>query len=263
LQEKSDELADMTQQLFQASKLATMGELAASIAHELNNPLAIVSLRVESLLGQLAADDTRHTSLQIVIGEIERMGSLVTSLLEFTRRSHQQISTVDVREEITNSIEFMSYYLRNHKIVVENEFGDSLSLIHADRQQLRQLFLNLITNTSDAMPGGGRLIIRVRNERDATVVIEFVDTGQGIAASDLEKIWHPFYTSKPEGKGTGLGLPICRRIVEEHGGTISINSKVGSGTTVRVVFRAANKDSSRIEDAPTTLAAGYLAELVR
>lgn len=260
LQEKSDELADMTQQLFQAAKLATMGELAASIAHELNNPLAIVSLRVESLLGQLAADDTKHTSLQIVIGEIERMGNLVTSLLEFTRRSHRQISTVDVREEITNSIEFMSYYLRNHKIIVENEFGGSLSPIHADRQQLRQLFLNLLTNTSDAMPGGGRLVVRVRNDGDARVLIEFVDTGQGIAAPDLEKIWQPFYTSKAEGKGTGLGLPICRRIVEEHGGTISINSKVGSGTTVRVVFPAANKESSRIEDAPKTLAAGYLAE---
>src|SRR5438477_6610602 len=97
LRAKSDELAAATQQLWQASKLATMGELAASIAHELNNPLGTIALRVEALLDQLSQDEQKHRSLQIIIGEVERMASLVTTLLQFTRRSHRQVSTVDVR----------------------------------------------------------------------------------------------------------------------------------------------------------------------
>jgi signal transduction histidine kinase len=242
LQSKSDELAAMTQQLWQASKLATMGELAASIAHELNNPLAIVSLRAETLLEQLSGDEPKQRSLEIIISEVDRMASLVTNLLQFTRRSHRQISTVEVGSEIANSIDFVSYYLRNLKIAVVKQFEDSLPAIHADRQQLRQLFLNLVTNACDAMPTGGTLTVRAGNSAEAGVVIEFADTGNGISAEELEKIWEPFYTSKPEGKGTGLGLSICRRIVEEHGGTIDIESEVGKGTTVRVLLPTASQE---------------------
>lgn len=241
LQEKADELASMTQQLWHASKLATMGELAASVAHELNNPLATVSLRVETLIAQLANDDPKQRSLQIVMSEVERMANLVTNLLQFTRRHHQQVSTIDVRDEISRSIDLISYYLRNRKIEVVKNFDASLSSVHADRQQLRQVFLNLMTNAGDSMPEGGVLTVRVNDQPDTgTIVIEFSDTGQGISNSDLEKVWEPFFTSKPDGKGTGLGLPICNRIVEEHGGTITLNSELGKGTIVRVVLPTAN-----------------------
>ncbi len=241
LQEKADELASMTQQLWHASKLATMGELAASVAHELNNPLATVSLRVETLIAQLGNDDPKQRPLQIVMSEVERMANLVTNLLQFTRRHHQQVSTIDVRDEISRSIDLISYYLRNRKIEVVKNFDASLPSVHADRQQLRQVFLNLMTNAGDSMLEGGVLTVRVDEQRETgTIVIEFSDTGQGISAGDLEKIWEPFFTSKPDGKGTGLGLPICSRIVEEHGGTITLNSELGKGTTVRVVLPIAN-----------------------
>ena len=245
LQEKADELASMTQQLWHASKLATMGELAASVAHELNNPLATVSLRVETLMGQLSHDETKLRSLRIVMSEVERMASLVTNLLQFTRRNYRQVSTVDVREEITRSIDFISYYLRNRKIQVVEEFAESLPHIHADRQQLRQVFLNLMTNAADAMPEGGVLTVRICNQPDtAKVMIEFADTGEGIAYANLNKVWEPFFTSKPEGKGTGLGLPICNRIIEEHAGAISLESEFGKGTTVRMLLPTANAQSS-------------------
>jgi PAS domain S-box-containing protein len=246
LQEKADELASMTQQLWHASKLATMGELAASVAHELNNPLATVSLRVESLMEQLAHDDQKQRSLQIIISEVERMANLVTNLLQFTRRNHRQISTIDVREEITRSIDLIDYYLRNRRIEVVREFEESLTSIHADRQQLRQVFLNLMTNAGDAMLEGGVLTVRVCDQHERSgILIEFADTGQGIPAGDLERIWEPFFTSKPEGKGTGLGLSICCRIVEEHGGTISLESELGKGTTVRLVLPTANAELVR------------------
>jgi len=241
LQEKADELASMTQQLWHASKLATMGELAASVAHELNNPLATVSLRVETLMQQLEHDEQKQRSLQIIISEVERMASLVTNLLQFTRRHQRQVSTIDVREEITRSIDLISYYLRNRKIEVVREFDESLPSIHADRQQLRQVFLNLMTNAGDAMPEGGVLTVRVHDQSNSSrVMIEFADTGEGISAGDLKKVWEPFFTSKPEGKGTGLGLSICSRIVEEHGGTISMESEVGKGTTVRLMLPVSN-----------------------
>ena len=240
LQGKTQEVTAMTQQLWQASKLATMGELAASIAHELNNPLATVSLRAETLLMEIPADSDQRKPLEIIVQEVDRMATLVNNLLQFTRRSHRQVSTIDARQEIANSVELVHYHLRSRNIEVVRQFADSLLTIHADRQQLCQLFLNLLTNASDAMPQGGKLTVRATSNGgvDGKVAIDFVDSGEGIAVENLEKIWEPFFTTKPEGKGTGLGLAICRRIVEEHGGTIDIQSQEGHGTTVRVVLPA-------------------------
>jgi PAS domain S-box-containing protein len=240
---KNEELTTMTQQLWQASKLATMGELAASIAHELNNPLATVGLRTESLLMQLAADSEQRRPLEIIAQEVDRMATLVSNLLLFSRRHHRQVSTVDVSEEIVNTIEFVHYHLRSRNIEVVREFADTIPMIQADRQQLRQLFLNLLTNASDAMPQGGKLTVRVSSNGSAgTVAIDFIDSGPGISPEDLEKIWDAFYTTKLEGKGTGLGLAICRRIVEEHGGTIDIQSEMGQGTSVRIVLPASDNN---------------------
>ena len=237
---KQEELLAMTQQLLQSSKLATMGELAAGIAHELNNPLATVSLRTESLLGQCADDEPRRLALNIIEQEVERMTKLVGNLLQFSRRNHQQISTIDVYQEIENTLDFIEHHLRSRQINVVREFADAIPPLHADNQQLRQVFLNLLTNASDAMPQGGALTLRVaagRTEHDASaIVIEFADTGTGIKPEDLLKVWEPFFTTKEEGKGTGLGLAICRRIVEEHHGTINIESEVGQGTTVRITL---------------------------
>ncbi|MEP7359128.1 MAG: PAS domain S-box protein, partial [Anaerolineales bacterium] len=237
LRANSEQLQTMTQQLWQAAKLATMGELAASIAHELNNPLGTVSLRIESLLNQSAIDDPRRRELMVVEQEVERMSTLVASLLQFSRRSTSQISTLDVREEIDKSLELIHYLLRQRQIVVQRAIDPDLPMVQADRQQLRQLFLNLFTNAIDAMPRGGTLIIRVNAALPAHISIEVADTGTGIAPDDLAKVMEPFFTTKPEGKGTGLGLAICRRIVQEHNGTFEITSPgTGFGATVRLTL---------------------------
>jgi PAS domain S-box-containing protein len=243
LQKKSEELAAMTQQLWQASKLATVGELAASVAHELNNPLATISLRLESLAAQFGGDEPKLRAVEIVSDEVERMGRLVSNLLQFSRRTHQQTSTIDVCEEIDNSLELIEYHLRSQGIDMVRDYASNLPTIQADRQQLRQVFLNLLTNASDAM-SGGKIIVSVRvaqvEDGGKNVRIEFVDSGPGIPAANLEKIWDPFFTTKPEGKGTGLGLAICRRVVEEHHGSISIASRPGEGTTVSIFLPATN-----------------------
>ena len=249
LQAKSQELKLMTQQLWQASKLATMGELAASVAHELNNPLATTALRLESLADQIGHDSEKARAVEIVSDEVDRMGKLVGSLLEFSRRGHQQFSTIDVGDEISKAIELIEYYLRSRRIDVAQEFEDNLVCVQADRQQLRQVFLNLLTNASDAMPEGGKLIVRARNvqtEGSKSVCIEFADAGTGISSKDLDKIWDPFFTTKPEGKGTGLGLAICRRVIEEHKGRIAMESREGEGSTV-IIYLPGTKEEKELE----------------
>lgn len=247
LQTKTQELASMTQQLWQASKLATMGELVASIAHELNNPLATVALRAEALMEELPLDDSKFHSVKIIFQEVERMATLVGNLLKFSRRSQPEISTLDLREELADSLNFIEHYLRSHKVDVVRDFASDLPSIHADRQQLRQVFLNLITNASDAMPQGGTFTVRAFSGllgADPAVVVEFSDTGTGVKTGDLSKLWEPFFTTKPEGKGTGLGLAICRRTVEAHHGIIEIETGPGKGATVRITLPAITGEES-------------------
>lgn len=241
LQETTNDLTAMTQQLWQASKLATMGELAASVAHELNNPLTTVTLSVETLMTQLAGDEKNLTTLDTVLQESERMAGLVSNLLQFSRRSHAQISTLNITEELSSSLNLIDYHLRSGNVKVVKDIAADLPTIQADRQQLLQVFLNLLTNASDAMPHGGTVTVRIRPGRlngQPAVGIEFVDTGTGIETTDLHRIWEPFVTTKPEGKGTGLGLAICRRTIEEHRGTIEVESEPGLGTTFRILLPA-------------------------
>jgi PAS domain S-box-containing protein len=244
LRAKSEEIHVMTQQLWQAAKLASVGELAASIAHELNNPLATITLRIESLMGHMPDSDPRRRALEVVEQETKRMGDLVANLLQFSRRGPEQISTVDVRQELIKAVELIHHQLRKQLVTVAQEFAADTPTIYGDRQKLRQVFLNLLTNASDAMPQGGNLTLRTAtatlDNGKPAVLVEFIDSGAGIPAEYQEKIMEPFFTTKEEGKGTGLGLAICRRIVREHHGTIQIDSEAGKGTTVRLLLAVKN-----------------------
>ena len=240
LRAKTEELKATTQQLWQAARLAGVGELAASIAHELNNPLATVSLRVEGVLAKTPPDDPRRKPLEVIEQEVERMARLVSNLLQFSRAGREQVSTVDVGEEIVKTTELTEHHLRKRQVAVTTDFTPGVSPIHADRQQLRQVFLNLFTNAADAMPHGGHLVVRVRPAEllggVPAVAVEVADTGVGIPPEHLARVSEAFFTTKEEGKGTGLGLAICKRIVHQHHGTLEIESTVGVGTTVRITI---------------------------
>ncbi len=240
LRTRTEELRATTQQLWQAARLAGVGELAASIAHELNNPLATVSLRIEGVLAKTPSDDPRYKALEIVQQEVERMAGLVSNLLQFSRAGRDQVSTVDVCEEITKTIELTEHHMRERRVRVELTFVPGVPTLVVDRQHLRQVFLNLFTNAADAMPGGGRLTVWVQPAQlpggVPAVAIEVADTGAGITPEQMIHLTEPFFTTKEEGKGTGLGLAICRRIVHQHHGTLEFESTVGVGTTVRVTL---------------------------
>jgi len=233
-----DEIKSMTQQLWHTAKLATMGELAASLAHELNNPLAIMSLRIESLLAYAPETCSEHHELEVIQGEVDRMARLVANLLETSRSEQRQITIVNIGEEIRKTVELMQTHLVDQNIVVQMEIPDEDCLVDANLQQMRQLFLNLFTNARDAMPDGGRLTIHLQASGNLEqIVIEIQDTGVGIRPEDLTSVMTPFFSTKPEGKGTGLGLAICRRIVEEHHGSIRISSPgLGKGATVQITL---------------------------
>lgn len=240
LQTRTEELRATTQQLWQSAKLASVGELAASIAHELNNPLGTVSLRLETILHRMPDDAPCRPLLAIVEQEVERMASLVSNLLQFSRAHSEQISTVNICDEIVRTAELTDSYLRRRGVKLVHDFQSNPQTIFADRQKLRQVFLNLFTNAGDAMPKGGVLTTRVRQrtlpQRKQVVEIEVADTGHGIPEDILHKVMDPFFTTKDEGKGTGLGLAICRRIVQDHNGSITIESQPGQGTTVRILL---------------------------
>ena len=168
------------------------------------------------------------------------MSGLVANLLQFSRRGQERISAVDIRQELTSTIALVHHHFKKRQVAIVQELAPDTPIIYADRQKLRQVFLNLFTNAGDAMPHGGTLTLRCRADSlaggKAAVRIEVADTGPGIPADHLEKVFDPYFTTKEEGQGTGLGLAICRRIVEEHHGTIRIDSEAGKGSTVIIVL---------------------------
>jgi signal transduction histidine kinase len=241
LRAKDEELQAMTQQLWQTAKLATMGKLAAEIAHELNNPLTAIGLRTELLQADIPVNNPSRKDVDVIAYAVAEMRALVSNLLQSSRRSQPQKSAVDIRDEIEKTLALIDHHLINHRVTALKEIAQDLPWALADRQQIRQVLLNLFTNASDAMPEGGTLTVRGYTRPTAAggplpVVIEITDTGEGIPPEILSKVWESFFTTKAEGKGTGLGLAICRRIMEEHGGTIEIESEgvPGKGTTVRL-----------------------------
>jgi len=250
---KNEELREISRQLWQTAKLATMGELAASVAHELNNPLATINLHLESLLDESPPSSRSAQRLTVIEQEVDRMAQLVANLLQFSRPGQQQISSLDVHEELEKTLEIIHYVFRKNNIAINRDYTAELPMIHADRQKLRQVFLNLLVNACDAMPAGGAVTLRTKSdmlpEGKRCVSIEIIDSGIGIKPEDLERVMESFFTTKPEGKGTGLGLAICRRIVQEHHGTIGLTSKIDQGTTVRILLPIANGTNGKIASA--------------
>jgi signal transduction histidine kinase len=168
------------------------------------------------------------------------MGNLVANLLQFSRHGRDEASTVDLRQELDKAVELVHHHLRKRRIDVVQQLAPNTPTVYADRQKLRQVFLNLLTNASDAMPRGGTLTLctatATLDNGVPAVRIDVTDTGVGIPPMYLDKVMDPFFTTKDEGHGTGLGLAICRRIVQEHSGTLRIRSEVGKGTTLSVVL---------------------------
>ena len=224
----------LREQLFQQEKMVLVGQIAASVAHELNTPLATILLRAQIIERQ--AERGRDLSdLKVLEGEAQRCRRIVDSLLGFSRRSEGVISRTDLNGLIRESLSLVENDLTLKGIKLEIDYPDSGTIVCVDNNQIQQVLLNLAANAADAMPDGGRLCIATRLLPDeSSVEIRVTDDGCGMDEEVLNRVFDPFFTTKERGKGTGLGLAICQRIVEEHEGRIEIQSRPGRGTTVLV-----------------------------
>lgn len=243
---KRDTEADrLNKQLMQAGKLAAIGELSAGVAHEINNPLAIILTERQLLLDQESRTGILEDrfkgqfddSMAQIGVQVHRCKLLTQNLLRFSRRTESSIETVDLNAFLGEVIDLMKREARSSGVEFLSDLDVDLSPILSDPSQLQQVFLNLITNAIDAhdsKPGGTIRICTRREERRGGVEIEISDTGAGIPPENLDKIFDPFFSTKPVGKGTGLGLSICYGIVKKLGGSIRVVSDPGEGTQLTI-----------------------------
>ncbi|MDX2184193.1 MAG: ATP-binding protein [Gemmatimonadaceae bacterium] len=233
----------------QGEKLAAIGQLAAGVMHEINNPLATIAACAESLqlkLGDLKNDGwplkPDHTDmLQIIDNEVHRCKRIVDGLLDFSRPKTVSKELVHVNDVVEQTLFLLKHHVRFKKLHVATHLDPELTtLVYANREQLVQVVMALMLNAVDAVADQGTVIVRTRHGRaqSEAVIVEVVDDGVGIARSEQDKIFEPFYTTKAPGRGTGLGLSICYGIIHDHQGRIEVDSTPGRGSTFRVILPA-------------------------
>jgi len=228
---------ERTEQFLQSEKLATMGSLLAGVAHELNNPLAVVMGQTH-LLREVAHDDALRQRAEKIGSAAERCGRIVKNFLALARQRPPERGDVSLNGVVQEAVELLAYELRTDNIEVVFDLADDLAVLWADAHQLHQVIVNLVANAHQAMrrtaaPRRIRLTTR-RDRARARVQLEIADTGPGIPHDIQARIFEPFFTTKPPGQGTGLGLSLCRGIIEEHGGTLGVESEPGHGATFRI-----------------------------
>jgi len=222
-------------QLVSSEKMASLGKLAAGIAHEINNPLGGILIYSSLMIEDLPEDDPRRGDLVRIVQEAGRCKEIVKSLLEFARQTEPKMEPTDVNRAISDGLFFLVNQALFHNIHIVKQLDSFLPFVRANAGQLKQVFVNIIVNAAEAMHGNGTLTITTfRVPGGKTVSVEFTDTGEGIPAENFTRIFDPFFTTKEVGKGTGLGLATSYGIIEDHGGRISVKSQVGEGTTFTI-----------------------------
>src|SRR5215207_5365912 len=230
----------------ESGKLASMGRLTASIAHEINNPLQALHNTLHLLLNRSFPEEKRERLLNMAQKEVDRLATLVQRMLELHRPSSKDMRPVSVHGLLESALAGTASTLQQQHVLLERDWAEHLPWVIGIGGHLRQVFVDLAVNAVEAMPDGGRLIIRTRLEDGAhegaaaRILVEFADSVSGIPESEVQRIFEPFYTHKRS--GAGLGLAISYNIIERHGGTLSVSSS-GNGTTFRVVLPAAMASS--------------------
>jgi signal transduction histidine kinase len=208
-------------------KMATIGTLAAGIAHEINSPLTGAMHGVDALGRDSLSPQKRERYLKVVGGSIERIRRAVTQLLDYSTLHTPNYSDCDVSLLVGKTLELLDYQIGKNRIEVVNLIPPLT--LKCDTHKLEQVLVNLVLNAIAAMPDGGRLEFS-HSAEDGSLTLVVADTGEGIPEENFDRIFEPFFTTKAPGKGTGLGLAVCRKIVDQHGGKISVSSRPGEGT---------------------------------
>ena len=237
------DLKEVQEQIVWTEKLASLGKLAATIAHEINNPLAGVLNYIRLIIKQLSRNNFSHEKLEdisrylkIMESETARCGDIVKDLLAFARRTKIIMESNNIEDIINKTLNLISHELEMKELQLIKRIASNLPRVKCDFKQIQQVLLNLMYNASEAMPNGGTLTITANRAKGAQALLEIAisDTGCGISKKDMENIFEPFFTTKEEGKGVGLGLSVVYGIIARHNGTIAVESEPGKGSTFKV-----------------------------
>ena len=252
-----EELRSLQLQLVEAEKMKMVGRLAAGVAHEVKNPLAIIGMGLEYLKNQPFEDSNIPQVLEEIASAVQRADSVVRELLDFSAAQKMNLAPADVNRIVRNALVLVRSELAGRKIVVVNELASELPSVRLDAMKIEQALVDLFSNAAQAMEEGGELTVRTSvrqvtgigenvSQSDAgrpgalLVIVQVMDTGSGVPEAMLGKVFDPFFTTKPTGKGTGLGLTVTKTIIDLHGGTIEIGNRPEGGTCVTLVLKADN-----------------------
>jgi two-component system NtrC family sensor kinase len=236
VEERTKELIEMQEHLIQSEKLASLGKLAAGVAHEINNPLGGILIYSHLLLEETKKDTLEYENLRKIVKETTRCKDIVKGLLEFARPKEPEMASTDINDVVDKALFIFERQALFQNIKLNKEYSD-LPRIVSDGAQLQQVFTNIIANAAEAMDGNGVLTIKTSlDAKNECLKIEFTDTGHGIREEDKARLFEPFFTTKEVGKGTGLGLAISYGIVQKHQGLIEFKSEVGKGSTFTVIL---------------------------
>lgn len=248
LQKTLDELSRQEQELLHSAKLASMGKLAACVAHEINNPLTGIRTLAKILLEKCDENDTLKEQLDdfkkylfLIETEATRCGTIVKNLLAFARQDKMKMEPVNLNQVIDRCLSLMEYNFKVQKISLTKELKEGIPSITGDFFQIQQSLMAILINATEAMSRGGNLTVQT-GANDSFVWIKITDTGAGISQENLKHIFEPFFTTKEKGKGLGLGLSVAYGIIENHRGKIEVQSELGKGTTFQILFPVHRKE---------------------
>jgi len=236
LKDKMAELTATQQQLVHSSKMAAIGELAANVAHEINNPLTSVLGYTSHLLGTLELPEESRRKLQLMEQETLRVRKIIRNLLDFARPRPPRMQSGDLVQPVRETVALLHGAAEQGAVRIIEEYPPSPVAVSMDQNELKQVFINIMNNALHAMPGGGTLTVRVDVMPAGEAVVEIRDTGPGITPEHRGRVFEPFFTTKSSGDGTGLGLSISYRIVQNHRGRIELESEQGSGALFRIIL---------------------------
>ena len=233
--------------LHEAEKGAVVGRLAAAIAHEIRNPLNYINLTLDHLRSSLAPEDpVKRATFQRLADqlktEVARINRHITDFLKYSRPTTLELQPVDLRAEAEDALRLIEVQAKEKGVETRVEAEDNLTPVMADKDTLRSAFTNLVINGLQAIDGeGGNIVVRIANDEAGRARVEVTDTGRGIAPEDISKVFEPYYSTKET--GTGLGLAIVRKVIEDHGGTVSVSSMLGGGTTFTIILPNTHGDT--------------------
>jgi len=236
-----DKLKHAQKEIYHAEKLASIGRLAAGVAHEINNPLMGLKNCAQSIYAEPQNIDQTKNYVELMKEGLEKIESIVQKLLDFAHKKSHSHDEIDLKNSLERVLQLVEYRLEKNNIKILSNYDPDLNPIFADSQLLEEVFMNILINSVDAMPRGGKIIIETHNVDDNNVQVKIEDNGIGISEDHIDNIFDPFFTTKAIGKGTGLGLSVSLTIIEELGGKIMVESEIDKGSSFDIIIPKGEK----------------------